>query len=197
MKTTQGEYLRMWKNIFLVLFLMLSGCATQYEIYNAGNEISLNKNISLLLVCGNLGTYGDNTYPDSAKNLVRKAQGAFSEYLQKVEVNINQLTLQKALYETNKKKLDYLIYINIIHWEDRATYWSGIRDTAEIKLRIYDSRTNEKNGGYVISGKGTIWRGALGHHPQHIFKIALDKLASDLVTPSQKASNISTKIKNN
>ena len=175
----QGGYLKMWKNIFLVLFLMLSGC-TQYKIYNAENEISLNKDVSLLVVCGNVASYDNKTYPNSGKNIARRVQGAFSKYLQEVEVNINQLTLQEALHETKKSKLDCLIYINIIHWEDRATEWSGIRDSAEIQLSIYDSRTKEKTGRYIISGQGTWWTFG-GYHPQDIFKNVLDKLASDLV----------------
>lgn len=42
--------------------------------------------------------------------------------------------------ETELLQFDYIIIPEILHWEDRATAWSGLPDKVEIFIEIYDSR---------------------------------------------------------
>ncbi len=52
-------------------------------------------------------------------------------------------TLSKAdsLLSARQQGYDILIYPTILHWEDRATEWSGLRDRAKIKLELIDTKT--------------------------------------------------------
>ena len=55
----------------------------------------------------------------------------------------------------------------ILHWEDRATEWSGKSDRIEIQLVIYDAVTRKElaNSSYTGTSK---WATFGGDHPQDL-----------------------------
>lgn len=55
----------------------------------------------------------------------------------------------------------------ILHWEDRATEWSGKKDKIEIKLSIYGAEGNQEIAGTIIGGKSK-WATFGGDHPQDL-----------------------------
>jgi hypothetical protein len=55
----------------------------------------------------------------------------------------------------------------ILHWEDRATEWSGIPDRVEVKLLVLEAQGNKEIASIVISGKSK-WATFGGDHPQDL-----------------------------
>jgi hypothetical protein len=61
----------------------------------------------------------------------------------------------------------YYVESEILHWEDRATEWSGIPARIEIKISIYDSSSNAEITAVVVSGRSK-WGIFGGDHPQDL-----------------------------
>ena len=51
------------------------------------------------------------------------------------------------------EKYAYYAVPDILHWEDRATEWSGIPDKIELKISIYDVTLGSEIASAVVSGK--------------------------------------------
>ena len=61
----------------------------------------------------------------------------------------------------------YYVEPQILHWEDRATEWSGISDKVEVRLSVYDAATRELIASQVIAGSSSFWTFG-GDHPQDL-----------------------------
>lgn len=54
--------------------------------------------------------------------------------------------------ETELERYDYFIIPAILHWEDRATSWSGIPDKVEVEIEIFNSK-KELLKSAILSGQ--------------------------------------------
>jgi hypothetical protein len=61
----------------------------------------------------------------------------------------------------------YYAVPEILHWEDRATEWSGIKDKLEIKLTVYEAARPAPVASTVLSGKSKFMTFG-GDHPQDL-----------------------------
>ena len=52
------------------------------------------------------------------------------------------------------KKYDYIVIPEILHWEDRATAWTGLPAKVRVSIEIYDSKRNLLKSA-VLSGEST------------------------------------------
>jgi hypothetical protein len=66
----------------------------------------------------------------------------------------------------------YAVVPTILHWEERATEWSGIPDQVRVQLDVYDLRSRELLSSYVIRGFGQQWSYG-GDHPQDLLPAPL------------------------
>jgi hypothetical protein len=78
-----------------------------------------------------------------------------------------------ALAEARQQGFNRLIYPTILHWEDRATEWSGLRDRAKIDIEIIDTATNRQLDHTVLDLVGTWWTMG-GLHPQDLVEEAME-----------------------
>ena len=72
-----------------------------------------------------------------------------------------------CLQAEGKDKYTYYVVPEILHWEDRATEWSGLPDRIEVKIIVSDARRNGEIGSAIISGKSK-WATFGGDHPQDL-----------------------------
>jgi len=63
----------------------------------------------------------------------------------------------------------YYVASEILHWEDRATEWSGLPDKIEIKVIIYDTKSGREISSAVLSGRSK-WTTFGGDHPPRTHK---------------------------
>ncbi len=74
---------------------------------------------------------------------------------------------------------DHYIIPEILHWEDRATEWSGKPDKIEIKVTIHEGQDSKELTSAIISGKSK-WATFGGYHPQDLLPEPLNKYIESL-----------------
>ena len=77
------------------------------------------------------------------------------------------------------KKFKYLVYPTILHWEDRATEWSGRSDKVEIKVVVVDVLTGNTITGSIIKGSSGLATFG-GDHPQDLLPGPVNQFVSTL-----------------
>ncbi|WP_049772811.1 DUF4823 domain-containing protein [Teredinibacter turnerae] len=157
----------MTKRIINVLALcVLSGCASTYK-----NEVlvksdnSLYSNLSVFIATPANGSYGGKTYANSGESTANAVRSAFMRYVDQVEVSRKCQDMECLKSESNGN-YGYLVVPYILHWEDRATEWSGLKDKLEIKIVVYSIDGTEVSS-TIIYGKSK-WATFGGDHPQDL-----------------------------
>ena len=99
------------------------------------------KNKEIAVSVSEDGSYGSDIYNGSGRTLSKTIRQQLKEYSSNVVVLKNNETLNDFTDE-EIKNYDYIVIPEILHWEDRATAWSGIPDKIEVSIEIYDSKRN-------------------------------------------------------
>jgi len=71
------------------------------------------------------------------------------------------------LKEIPTERYEYYIQSEILHWEDRATEWSGLPDRIEIKISVYDTHSGAELASSILSARSK-WATFGGDHPQDL-----------------------------
>jgi len=69
--------------------------------------------------------------------------------------------------EIDQAKFGYYVQPEILHWEDRATEWSGKSDRLEIQVLLYDTSSKSEIMSSSYKGKSQ-WLTFGGDHPQDL-----------------------------
>ncbi len=104
---------------------------------------------------------------------------AFSSRAQIVEMEETRNELPESLQDARARGADYYIRVEILHWEDRATEWSGLSDKVTIKLLVINSETEAIADSVTIDGKSR-WATFGGDHPQDLLEKPLQDYVSRL-----------------
>src|SRR3546814_3053484 len=65
------------------------------------------------------------------------------------------------------READYLVYLKIHHWEERATEWSGKPDQIEVEIRLFDGRKGTLLASQIVKASSS-WATLGGDHPQDL-----------------------------
>ena len=168
------------KNFILLLcVILLSGCAATYNQVNLLTPTAkLISGKSVLIATPENGYYGNREYRTSGRLTVLAVNAAFAKFTNAIKVSSECKDLS-CLKEKEKEPFDYYAIPEILHWEDRATEWSGIPDKIEIKLSIFESAAEKEIASTIISGKSK-WATFGGDHPQDLLPEPLDKFIASL-----------------
>jgi hypothetical protein len=154
---------------FTLLFfvIMLSGCTATYK-QNLLSEpnTKLDPGKAVVIATPINGSYGSKEYPASGKTTVQVVRSSFAQHTNNISVSIDcsDLTCFQNLKSSN---FDYYVIPEILHWEDRATEWSGISDKIEVKISIYEYPGWKEFASAIIKGKSK-WAAFGGDHPQDL-----------------------------
>ena len=154
------------------------GCAATYTktpvaIANA----KLKPGATIAVATPRNGTYGDKIYTDSGAATANAVKAAFARHAGEITV-VPECQSVTCLRE-KAPAASYLAIPEILHWEDRATEWSGKKDKLEIKLSIYAADRNEVVSSTVLSGKSK-WATFGGDHPQDLLPEPLTEYVGSL-----------------
>ncbi|PNU20620.1 DUF4823 domain-containing protein [Geothermobacter hydrogeniphilus] len=165
-------------SIFVSIFLLV-GCTASYQQLDlAIPQQRLEKSKSVLIATPKNGFYGSTEYNFSGQMTAIAINAAFSKFSPNVRVD-SRCSELSCLKKTSGDKFDYLVIPEILHWEERATEWSGKPDRIEVKLTIYDSITDAVLAATTIKGKSK-WATFGGDHPQDLLPDPLNKYVSSL-----------------
>ncbi len=180
----------MYKKILLVLSLcLMAGCASTYkhselqapsgrshlaltfsstykhsELQAPLAKLDFSKGV--LISIPDDGMYDNAQYHNSGRMTANAVRAAFSKNAKRADVT-QKCKEDKCLNNINTEKYGYYVKPVILHWEDRATEWSGKPDRIEIQLIIFDSFTKKELVNFSYTGKSK-WATFGGDHPQDL-----------------------------
>ncbi|HEU0069302.1 MAG TPA: DUF4823 domain-containing protein [Nitrospiraceae bacterium] len=161
-------------------FALLFGCADTHELMRAsGSTVSLSSQASAYVAVPKDGAYGPTTYSGSGALTAQAVAIAFVPYLNKITVAVKAEDLESAQQSARTGSFTYLLYPQILHWEDRATEWSGKPDVVSVKVSLIRVESNEVLDSAVVGGKSG-WATFGGDRPEHLLPKPLADYAATL-----------------
>ncbi len=118
------------------LLLLLNACAyTQNSLSPNAKQDRLTPADSFCVMLANDGAYGSKVTIGSGKTV---SSHVLSVVRQKQPLTqlIETTDEDQAIQQCSAKGVNYLVSPQILHWEDHATQWSGMRDRIKIEIRL-------------------------------------------------------------
>lgn len=170
----------MIKCILVVLSLsLISGCASTYKHSEFQAPTSkLDSTKGILISTPKNGWYGNTQYRNSGRMTANAIKAAFSKNAKKADVT-RDCKGDECLSSIDIGKYGYYVKPIILHWEDRATEWSGKPDRVEIQMVVFDVLTKGElaNSSYTGTSK---WATFGGDHPQDLLHDPTNEYVSSL-----------------
>ncbi len=167
------------KYLVIISILLTAGCAATYENRDLKPlDAKLNSNLGVLISVPKDGSFGDKQYSNSGRMTANAVRTAFGKYATKVDIS-DSCQGEGCLSEAYIIKYGYYVKPVILHWEDRATEWSGKSDRVEIQLVIYDTVTRQEIANSTYTGKSK-WATFGGDHPQDLLAEPTNKFVDTL-----------------
>jgi hypothetical protein len=165
--------------LFLILVVLMAGCASTYK-QSLLNEPSakLVKGRSIVIATPSNGWYEKKEYAASGKMTMLATKAAFARFSSSITISDDCRDLT-YLKNNGLNSFDYYVVPEILHWEDRATEWSGISDKIEVKISVYEGQGWKELVSTLISGKSK-WMTLGGDHPQDLLPEPLNQLVESL-----------------
>jgi hypothetical protein len=152
----------------LFFFVIISGCASTYKTDSYVAPVHIMKvNASAYIMMAEDGNYGSIPYPGSGNFLSSATRNAVLFHLKRVEKATHVETIEAALSRAKEMRLTYVFNPTILHWEDRATEWSGKLDRIAIKLIVLDVESGKNISSSVLSAASK-WATFGGDHPEDL-----------------------------
>jgi len=155
------------KLTLLVALVLINGCASTYQHKSLKTPTAkLNPALGVLVSVPKDGKYVDKLYTGSGQKTAGVVKTVFENYAKTVKVT-NQCHGDNCLKNIDTATYGYYVQPDILHWEDRATEWSGIPDRVQIQLTVFDAKTKQEVAKISYSGKSK-WMTFGGDHPEDL-----------------------------
>jgi hypothetical protein len=166
--------------VSLVCLLMpTANAAHKYhvtEIVNTGAKLSPDS--SVLITVPKDGAFNGRVYSGSGQQTAEATRNALTHRLTRVSLAA-ATTTEAGLAEAGAGGYTYLCIPEVLHWEDRATEWSGKRDKIEVKLTVYEVSSGKIIKSAIISSVSK-WMTFGGDHPQELVDAHIHVLTDPL-----------------
>ena len=163
--------------IFLAAFV--SACSATYKQHILQEpSTKLVKGKSVLIATPADGWYGKIQYSGSGRMTALATRAAFARFSNNISISAECKDLS-CLKNNASGPFDYHVIPEILHWEDRATEWSGLPDKIEVKIIVYDGGTGKELASTLISGESK-WATFGGDHPQDLLPEPLNSYVESL-----------------
>jgi hypothetical protein len=145
-------------SLVVLCVTLIASCADTHEVVRTDSSPSarLDTNSTIYIAVPRDGVYGANTYYGSGQNTAQTLLAAFAKRTRNTEVGRKPQSYKEARETALSKNLEYLVYPVILHWEDRATEWSGIPDRVEVKIDVVDAASDRSVASAVVKGASGI-----------------------------------------
>ncbi len=156
------------------------GCTSTYELNNAvsANQ-KLKPGMSGYVAMAADGRFENNSYAGSGNKTALILVGVLKPRLEKIEIAPEVVSYEQSLAAAKKGDFDYLFLPKILHWEDRATEWSGKNDRVQIELRTVDVHTGETLDVGDFKGVSK-WATFGGDVPEDLLKVPMTQYVNYL-----------------
>ena len=153
----------------ILLLIAITGCTSKYRVDSfEGPTARLDKQASFYVVLPKDGQYEEQVYQGSGASTASAVATALLVHVDKVVIGtVSGEDLESALATARERGLSHVFNIMILHWEDRATEWSGITDKITLKLAVHDAQSGKPVSSTVTSASSK-WGTMGGDHPQDL-----------------------------
>lgn len=165
-----------------ILAALCSGCVHTCTARTISRTDPLSTNAAALVALPEDGRFEKIVYPGSGRKAALAVSQAFGKRLRSVDVTAQTGALTKHLEQARAGKFDYLIVPTVIHWEDRATEWSGRSDRIEIEVRAVDVPSEKTISLGSVTGKSK-WATFGGDVPEDLLAAPLGSYVDWLFSP--------------
>ncbi|WP_417667543.1 DUF4823 domain-containing protein [Pseudidiomarina sp.] len=165
--------------ILTTVMMLFSGCASTYNYSEFQAPVDkLDPSLGVLISVPEDGWYENTQYRNSGRMTVNAVRAAFSKNASKVDI-AQDCHDEECLDKIDVERYGYFVKPVILHWEDRATEWSGKPDRIEIQIVIYDAITKSELANSSYTGKSK-WATFGGDHPQDLLPEPTNEYVSNL-----------------
>lgn len=166
----------------IIICFLISGCYTEKHIvdplqYNQEFKISSESTIYIGLTED--GKYGSTIYDKSGEMTQNAIKLALMRHIRNIMEGSKTESFNESLKSAKYNGFEYLIYPTILHWEDRATEWSGLSDKIEIQISVTDTKTEREMSAVRIKSNSSWWTFG-GDHPQDLLEKPISKYIDSL-----------------
>jgi hypothetical protein len=147
--------------------LAFAGCTAKYhqEVLEPGGQ-KLEPGKGVFISVPEDGFYGTHQYPRSGEMTAQALKEGFARYTNQIQVS-DLCRGEACLERISPSEYAYYAAPDILHWEERATEWSGLPDRIRVKVVIYDVESRSVMSSVILQGKSK-WATFGGDHPQDL-----------------------------
>lgn len=164
----------------VLLVVSMTACSSKQRVDSfIPPTTRLSPQASFYVVVPKDARYANEFYPGSGEMAALACVGALSRHVGKVEQGQGPEDLTQALATAKQRGLTNVLEPTILHWEDRATEWSGIPDKITLKYAVYDVATGASVASAVLSASSK-WATLGGDHPQDLLPLPTNQFVDKL-----------------
>lgn len=154
--------------VCVLLSLALAGCSHKYRVDSYDGPTSrLSRQASFYVMLPANGRYDAETYVNSGRQTAQAVTTALASHVNSIKQAETVEDLNTAMERARAANITYVFETVILHWEDRATEWSGIPDKITIKYAVHDVASGKLLSSSV-SRASSKWGTLGGDHPQDL-----------------------------
>jgi len=169
--------------VAIVSTLLVVSCADSHQVVrsDASPDARIDATFTIYIAVPVDGVYGATTYcyRGSGQNTAQIIHSAFAKRSRSTKVGRSAQSFDEARDTALSNNWGYLVYPIILHWEDRATGWSGISDRVEVKIEVVEAATDRSVASAVIKGNSGLATFG-GDHPQDLLPKPIEEFVSSL-----------------
>lgn len=172
--------------VLAISVALVGGCASEFEVRRSNPSTKppeLSRTDSVYVVLPADGTSGTNSSFGPGHYAATAVAEFFAKSCGKAVTGDKVELPDEGLATARSRQFTYCANPKILHWEDRATEWSGKRDKASLGLTITRVSTGQVIDDATIEGIGTWWTLG-GLHPQDLLDRMMDQYGKGVPPPA-------------
>ena len=180
--------LKSWKVDFKMRFLLiisstifLVSCTAHFQQIDLTDkpQSKLDSQGKVLVATSQDGRYDTINYAGSGQTTSQVIVTAFAKHAKHISITTSCSSIDSCLNDAKNNGQSYLVYPEILHWEERATEWSGKPDRIEVKITLLTVDNGEIIHSAIISGRSK-WATLKWDHPQDLLPSPINTYVSSL-----------------
>lgn len=166
------------KLVVLASLLIFTGCESYEHTEYVEPANVLDSSLGVLISIPEDGVFGPHNYRNSGRMTANAIRKAFMTHTATVTI-IEDCHGHECLDGVDGTRYGYYVQPEILHWEDRATEWSGKSDRLEVQVTVYDTSTKSEIVSSSYKGKSQ-WLTLGGDHPQDLLPKPTEEFIASL-----------------
>jgi hypothetical protein len=166
-----------------------TGCKSTYSEQNMTKEPPplLRNNSRIYVAMPFDASFKKSVAQGSGKQTAQAIFDALTRYTRSVYLGKFPESASEAIASARAYNADYLVYPNLLKWEDRATEWSGRRDQLQVKIDLIDLNDSHLLFSREITATGK-WMTDGGDTPNDLLQKPAEEFVNTLFRKVEKPS---------